>query len=189
MAIALVGFMGAGKSTIGPLIAEQLRFAFLDIDSAIEESLALPITEIFARYGEDYFRDREARAIHSHAHNLNTIIALGAGAIENAHTRSLLKNLLVVYLEVPLWASLARIAPFETRPLATRPDINEIYQRRAVLYAEVATIRVDTSGREPNEIASEIVKKLTTFSDTQAPSTQQSGQTHDESSAKRGPRR
>lgn len=160
MSIVLVGFMGAGKSTVGPMVAKELGFAFLDIDSAIEKTFSLPITEIFTRFGEGRFRDQEAQAIRAHVRGADTVIALGAGAIENPGTRALLATEVVVLLKVELEDALSRIAPFSTRPLAMRPDIDEIYRRRIALYDEVAVFSVNTTNRQPKEIVSEIVTKI-----------------------------
>src|SRR5208283_2822885 len=109
--IVLTGFMGSGKTTIGPLLARRLGWSFVDADDAIEAESGCTIPELFRRHGETAFRERERAAIARLAGGDGLILALGGGAIEDAATRSLLLNApdtLLVHLEVELGTTLAR---------------------------------------------------------------------------------
>ncbi len=85
--IVLTGFMGSGKTTVGPLVARHLGWKFIDVDDVIEEETGVRIAEIFARYGEPAFREREHATIARLATDDGLVLALGGGAIERAETR------------------------------------------------------------------------------------------------------
>jgi shikimate kinase len=109
--IVLTGFMGSGKTTVGPLLARRLGWSFVDVDDVIEAEAGAPISELFARNGEAQFRDREHATIARLAANDALILALGGGAIEHSATRSLLLTVpgtILVHLEVELTTALAR---------------------------------------------------------------------------------
>src|ERR1700722_9403973 len=90
--IVLTGFMGSGKSTVGPLLAARLGWHFVDVDNVIEAEAGAAIAEIFARYGEGAFRDREHATIARLATGERLVLALGGGAIEREDTRALVLN-------------------------------------------------------------------------------------------------
>src|SRR5215472_16135113 len=90
--IVLTGFMGSGKSTVGPLLARRLDWRFVDADDVIVSETGIPITEYFARNGETSFREREHETIARLAVEDALVLALGGGAIETAATRELLLN-------------------------------------------------------------------------------------------------
>lgn len=148
--IVLTGFMGSGKSTVGPLLAERLGWRFLDVDDVIVEETGMPISEFFASYGEAAFREREqatiARLVGAEP---GLVLALGGGAIEDAGTRELLLNApgtLVVHLEVQLATTLERCRGTEhVRPvLADQVNLAARYERRLPLYREAhVTVKVD----------------------------------------------
>jgi len=119
--IVLTGFMGSGKSTVGPLVAGRLGWKFLDVDEVIETEAGAPISALFARHGEAAFRDREHATITRLAAADGLVMALGGGAIERAETRELLLSgcgTLLVHLEVELATTLTRCAG--TLPIAMR---------------------------------------------------------------------
>ena len=119
--IVLTGFMGSGKTTVGPLVARHLGWKFIDVDDVIEEETGVKITEIFARYGEPAFREREHATIARLATDDGLVLALGGGAIERAETRNLIlaaPATLLIHLEVELATTLARCSGTEnTRPV------------------------------------------------------------------------
>jgi shikimate kinase len=86
----LTGFMGSGKSTVGPLLAARLGWRFVDVDDVIEAEAGTKITELFAKYGEAAFRRREHEAIARLAEGEELVLALGGGAIETEEVRTLL---------------------------------------------------------------------------------------------------
>lgn len=147
--IVLTGFMGSGKSTVGPLLAARLGWRFLDADEVIEAEAGIKIAEIFARHGEAHFRTLEEAAIARLAAEEGLVLALGGGAIESAATRSLLLTApatLLVHLEVELATTLARCRGTEgARPvLADQANLARRYERRLPLYRTAPlSIRVD----------------------------------------------
>jgi shikimate kinase len=149
--IVLTGFMGSGKSTVGPLVASRLGWRFIDVDDAIEAEAGVSIAELFARHGEAAFREREHAAItRLHAAGDGLVLALGGGAIEHAATRELLLDAprtILVHLEVELATTLARCSGTEyIRPiLADQANLASRYWRRLPLYRSAhVSIGVDT---------------------------------------------
>ncbi len=109
--IVLTGFMGAGKSTIGKLLADRLRWDFVDTDAVIESQTGLTIARIFAERGENAFRALEAETVRDRAQAEEVVLALGGGAVEFESTRSALFGLndtCVVFLDAPLEIMVAR---------------------------------------------------------------------------------
>jgi len=148
--IVLTGFMGSGKTTLGPLVAARLGWSFVDVDDVIEAEAGTTIAELFARHGEAPFREREHATIARLAAADALVLALGGGAIEHPHTRTLLLNnpgTLLIHLEVELATTLARCQGTEhTRPiLADQANLASRYQRRLPLYRTAnVSIQVDT---------------------------------------------
>src|SRR5580698_2291257 len=113
--IVLTGFMGAGKSTTGALLAHTLGWRFIDSDTAIENRTGLTVARIFAEQGEASFRALEAETIRDHVRDEHVVLALGGGAIENEKTRKVLSEAepalnpaRVVFLDAPLDVMVAR---------------------------------------------------------------------------------
>lgn len=159
--IVLTGFMGSGKSTVGPLIASRLGWRFLDVDDVLEAEAGCTIAEIFARHGESYFRNLEHAAIASLAATDNLVLALGGGAIEHADTRDLLLNTpgaLLVHLEVELATTLTRCSGTErTRPiLADHANLAARYERRLPLYRS-AHVSIPVDALTPDEVAAAVL--------------------------------
>ena len=147
--IALTGFMGSGKSTVGPLLARHLGWKFLDADQVIEAEAGTSISYLFAQFGDAAFRDREEQTIARLAAEDGLILALGGGAIERGETRALLLNTpgtMLVHLEVKLATTLTRCRGTEsTRPiLADQANLIRRYHQRLPLYRLAhASIHVD----------------------------------------------
>lgn len=124
--IVLVGFMGAGKSTVGALLARQLHWRFLDADRILEDRACASIAEIFAGHGEAAFRALESDVVRDLLRERHLVIAVGGGAIETAAIRDALLNTpetCVVFLEAPLEIMIARC---EQQPGADiRPVLND----------------------------------------------------------------
>ena len=159
--IVLTGFMGSGKSTVGPLLAGLLGWRFIDVDNVIEAEAGNAIAEIFARQGEDAFRDREHATIARLARDEKIVLALGGGAIEREDTRNLLLNstgTLLVHLEVELATTLARCGGTErTRPvLADQANLAKRYERRLPLY-RTAHITIHADALAPEQVADAII--------------------------------
>lgn len=158
--IAVVGFMGAGKTTVGRLLAAKLGLPFADSDHVIEEQAGRPIRRIFAEDGEPAFRDLEHAIIAGLLAGPDTVLALGGGAASHPVTQSLLTNVPVVYLRVSYEAAMARVGGDKGRPMLARPDVRSLYAQRQALYARVATVTVDTDTRLPDEIVLDVLTAL-----------------------------
>jgi shikimate kinase len=161
--IVLTGFMGSGKSTVGPLVAERLGWRFVDADQAIEADAGCTIAEIFAREGEAAFREREAAAIARLALDERLVLALGGGAIEREATRHLLASdagTLLVHLEVALATTLRRCGDGDaTRPvLADRANLAARYERRLPLYRAAAQVTIAADALTPEEAAAAVLR-------------------------------
>jgi shikimate kinase len=158
--IVLVGFMGAGKTTVGHLLAGKLGLPFLDSDVVIAERAGRPIRQIFADHGEEAFRALEHETIAGLLRGRDAVLALGGGAVEHPATQALLRPAQVVYLHVEYPAAVARVGGDAGRPMLRRPDLEAVYQRRLAGYAAVATLTVPTGGREPEDVCLGIVEHL-----------------------------
>lgn len=159
--IVLTGFMGSGKSTVGPMVARLLGWHFVDVDDVIESDTGLIIAEIFARHGEIAFRDREHATIARLATGSGLVMALGGGAIERKETRDLLlatPETLLIHLEVGLETTLARCRGTEnTRPvLADRANLERRYRQRLPLY-RTAHVNLIVDTLTPEQVAAEIL--------------------------------
>jgi shikimate kinase len=160
--IVLTGFMGSGKTTVGPLLAQRLGWSFVDADDAIAAEAGCTIPELFRRHGESAFRERERAAIARLAGGDNLILALGGGAIEDAATRSLLlsaPDTLLVHLEIELATTLARCRDTEhLRPvLADQANLANRYERRLPLY-RMAHVSIAVDVLTPEQVVEAIVR-------------------------------
>lgn len=160
--IVLTGFMGSGKSTVGPLVARRLGWRFIDADTVIEAEAGIPIAEIFTRHGEAHFRQLEHATIARLIETDSLVLALGGGAIETEATRNLLlahPGTVLVHLEVELATTLARCGGTEnTRPvLADHANLAARYQRRLPLY-RLAHLSIPADRRTPKQVADEILR-------------------------------
>jgi shikimate kinase len=167
--IVLVGFMGAGKTTVGQLLSSRLGLPFADADTVIEDRAGTPVPQIFAERGEPAFRALEHETIASLLTGPRMVLALGGGAVEHEQTRRLLTGSRVpggpggaeevVYLHVPYAGALDRVGGDGGRPMLRRPDLEQVYQRRLAAYQEVATLTVSTAGRAPEHVCAEIMEQ------------------------------
>jgi shikimate kinase len=160
--IVVVGFMGAGKTTVGGLLGAKLGIPFTDSDYVIEDRAGRPIREIFADDGEPAFRALEHRVIADLLSGQDIVLALGGGAVGHARTRKLLTSvgLPVVYLRVSYAEALARVGGDGGRPMLARSDIADLYAGRQAAYLSVATVTVDVDGRSPEDITADILTRL-----------------------------
>ena len=160
--IVLTGFMGSGKTTVGPLLAQRLGWTFIDLDDVIETEASATIAELFARHGEPAFRTREHETIARLAAGDALVLALGGGAIEHPTTRSLLTagpGTLLVHLEVELATTLARCSGTEhIRPVfADQANLASRYQRRLPLY-RTAHVSIPVDALTPDEVVAAILR-------------------------------
>ena len=155
--------MGAGKTTVGQLVAERLGVAFQDTDAIIEAWAGKPVQDIFVDDGEDRFRELERSAVASALSSHDGVLALGGGAILAAETRDLLRGHTVVFLSVELADAAQRVGLGVGRPLLAvnpRATMNYLLDERRPLYEEVATVVVKTDGVPPPDVASAVAAAL-----------------------------
>jgi shikimate kinase len=160
--IVLTGFMGSGKTTLGPLLAARLGWSFIDVDDVIEAEAGVTIAELFARHGEAAFRERERATIARLAAADAIVLALGGGAIEHEATRALLlaaPETLLVHLHVELATTLKRCQGTEkSRPiLADHVNLAARYQRRLPLY-RTARVSIAVDALTPDEAVNAILR-------------------------------
>lgn len=130
--IALVGMMGAGKSSVGRRLAKRLGLSFVDADAEIEAAAGLSIAEIFETYGEPYFRDGERRVLARLIDGPVQVIATGGGAFIDARSRALLiERCTVFWLDAPIDILAARVARSDRRPLLQGQDPHDALTRLA----------------------------------------------------------
>jgi shikimate kinase len=159
--IFLVGFMGAGKSTVGPLLAERLGWKFIDLDQEIAGAQRRPIREIFESQGESHFRRLETAAIKALDETIDCVVSVGGGGFATESNRDLIHHLGVsVFLDCPLEKILDRCPIDGTRPLfKSQAQVRQLYETRLPQYQE-SNLRVDVSSLEPGYIADLIVERL-----------------------------
>ncbi len=161
--VVLVGVMGAGKTTVGTLLAERLGLPLRDTDEDIVAVAGKPISDIFVQDGEDHFRALERAAVRDALATFDGVLALGGGAVLAEETRALLRDHTVVYLSVGLSDAVGRVGLGVGRPLLAvnpRATLRHLLDLRRPLYEEVATVVVTTDGRDPADVAAEVVKVL-----------------------------
>jgi shikimate kinase len=158
--IVIIGFMGAGKTTVGRLLADKLGLPFADSDLVIEEQTGRPVRDIFAEDGEPAFRTMEHQVIADLLDGPDAVLALGGGAPEHPGTQARLKQANVVYLQVGYQQAMQRVAGDEYRPLLARPGLDDLYRRRLDVYEAVASLTLPTDGRRPEAIGADIIDRL-----------------------------
>lgn len=162
--LLLIGFMGAGKTTIGKTLAKQMNRKFIDIDEEIESSFGLSATEIFERYGEPRFREKERELIAGCITKSELIISVGGGAFLDVQTReAALQACTVIHLAISWESWKERISDLvETRPNLRGKDINamkQLFEERQNIYqANHIEIKTDNMGIE--EAAATIIEKI-----------------------------
>jgi shikimate kinase len=160
----LIGPPGAGKSTVGPLLAALLGAEFTETDAMVEDMAGKPVSDIFISDGEPVFRDLERTAVAQALASHRGIVALGGGAVMDTGTQQLLARQRVVYLQTGFTAAVQRVGLDTPRPLLLRNPrarLRELLAERLPVYEALARITVVTDDREPQEIADEIAATVT----------------------------
>ena len=157
--VVLVGSMGAGKTTVGRLVADALGVEFLDTDEVVEQQAGRTVAEIFIDEGEARFRELERQAVAEALASHDGVLALGGGAVLDAGTRELLAKHPVVFLRVGLSDAAQRVGLGVSRPLLlgnVRGRMKQLLDERTPVYEAVARYVVDTDGRSADEVAAEV---------------------------------
>jgi shikimate kinase len=163
--VLLVGFMGAGKSTVAALIANRLDRPCVDLDVEIEKVAGRSIAQIFADEGEEAFRDRETAALAGLAAHEPSVVACGGGVVLKTRNRALLKELgTVIYLVVTAEEAVARVSDVSTRPLLAGAGgtlaATQLLAARESLYRSAADLVVDTAGLNSGEVAQRVMIEI-----------------------------
>ncbi|KRM10215.1 shikimate kinase [Paucilactobacillus suebicus] len=162
--IALIGFMGAGKTTVGAKLAPQLNTYQRDLDEVIERELGESIQEFFAREGEERFRLIETQALKKQLDQVG-VLSTGGGVVMRKENRGLLSKskVPVIYLRTQPEELLDRLQGDEQRPLLQQMDRDgfiRLWEYRDPLYREAADIIVDTDGINADQVATQIIEQL-----------------------------
>ncbi|OGU28242.1 MAG: shikimate kinase [Ignavibacteria bacterium GWA2_35_9] len=168
--IYLTGFMGSGKSTIGPILANTLGWDFFDLDKIIENKTEKKIREIFEQHGESYFRKLETDTLKEISGSNNVVVSLGGGTVANEENLEVLKKTgKIIYLKVSLETVYKRLRYKKDRPALTKSDsenisreemvdrINKLMNKRAKYY-EQADYIIDTDSGSIGKTIDKIVK-------------------------------
>ncbi|CAH2032166.1 shikimate kinase [Trichlorobacter ammonificans] len=163
--IVLTGPMGSGKTSVGRLLATQLGYDFVDLDALIVELEGSSITEVFARGGEQAFREMETAALATLGDRTRMVLSTGGGVVLREENRLLLRMIgVVVNLTASATTLAQRLALTTDRPLLAGSEsreerISRILQERESFYAD-ADIRIDTTGKTLEDVAAEIRCRL-----------------------------
>lgn len=161
--IVLIGVPGAGKTTVGSILARKLGRDFIDTDQKIEEISGKTISEIFIQDGEAIFRKTEKDVIEQSIAKGNAVISLGGGALMNSDTRELVKTQRTIWLQTGLAQAVDRIGMNRNRPLLlgnVRGQLADLMAAREPFYIECAHEVVDTNQLSADQVADLIVAKL-----------------------------
>ena len=159
----LVGPMGAGKTTVGRILAERWGVAMRDTDADVEASVGKTVQDVFVDEGEEAFRALEKQAVATALAEHDGVLSLGGGAVLDPDTRAALTGRPVVFLRVGLADASRRVGLGQGRPLLlgnVRSRIRTLLEERTPVYESVAALVVETDGRTPAEIAAEIAARL-----------------------------
>jgi shikimate kinase len=166
--IILIGLMGSGKTTIGKFLAQKLNKKFIDTDEYIETEEKISINEIFSRFGESCFRNLETDIIKKICQADNQIISTGGGIVERPKNLDILKkNGIIFYLYAPVEELYQRIKNEKNRPLlnndAPKWVLEKLLNKREEFY-ELCDVKIDTTGKDIDQIAGEIIEKFGNYS-------------------------
>lgn len=151
--------MGSGKTTIGKVLSENLRFHFEDLDKTIESIFKLSTNEIFLKYGEKEFRNAETKTL---LNSEAVIISCGGGVILKRENRSFIKKGVSFFLNVDLNELVRRLEHANNRPLLNsknlKGDLESLWKKRKDLYLDTADYVININNESPNDIAQKIME-------------------------------
>jgi len=152
--------MGAGKTTVGELLAERWGVGFRDTDHDVEAVAGKVVSDIFVEDGEAAFRALEREAVAEALTTHDGVLALGGGAVLDESTRALLAGHTVVFLEVGLSDAASRVGLGVSRPLLlgnVRARVKQLLDERTPIYQSVATVTIATDGQTPEQVADAVL--------------------------------
>ncbi|WP_022916248.1 shikimate kinase [Ruania albidiflava] len=161
--LILIGPPGAGKSTVGQLLAEVWDVTYRDTDSDVEAAVGSSIPDVFLDHGEDYFRAREREAVQRALAEHDGVLALGGGAVLHADTQADLAGHRVVFLDVTLTDATKRVGLARSRPLlvgSPRRQWQLLMEARRPIYERLATAVVLTDGLSPEQVREAVLAAL-----------------------------
>ncbi len=161
--VVLIGPPGAGKTTVGSLLAGLLGVDFLDTDTVVEERAGKPVADIFVSDGEQVFREMERAAVAQALTGHSGVLALGGGAVMDQRTQALLAGHRVVYLRTGFATAAHRTGLDTPRPLLAinpRATLKSLLEQRIPVYESLATITVPTDDRDAQEIADDLAAEI-----------------------------
>lgn len=161
--VVLMGPPGAGKSTVARELGARLGAAVVDTDVCVQDRAGMSISDLFVEHGEEYFRTLEREVVAEQLATHDGILALGGGSILAPATQEALAGQAVVFLDVSLKYAVKRTGLDHGRPLlALNPRASwlRLMEARRPIYERLATVTVDTSGKTPAQIATEIIDAL-----------------------------
>ena len=159
----LIGPPGAGKSTVGALLAARLAVGFTDTDAEIERVAGKPVSDIFIEDGEPAFRELERAAVARALADADGVVAMGGGAVLDPGAQEGLAGRPVVYLQTGFVAAAKRVGISQARPLLVgnpRATLKTLLDQRLPIYERLARITVLTDDRDAEDIAGEILRRL-----------------------------
>lgn len=159
--IAIVGFMGAGKTTIGKELSSRLHTSFIDVDAFIEKKTKKTIEQIFQESGEIGFREIETEVL-KQLPLKNAVISTGGGIVIKEENRKILNNFYVIWLDVEFEVILKRLKNDHTRPLWKQPIEKRLtlYNERRKLYQSVAHLHLKIADESIDEVIEKIINQL-----------------------------
>jgi len=160
--IVLIGAPGAGKSTVGAMLAQVLDCEFIDSDAVIEQKLGMSISEIFIQKSEQYFRQIEKQVVLDLLKNTDGVLSLGGGSVLNEDVQLQLAKHRVVWLQVSLADAVERVGLNQSRPLLlgnVRSNMKHLLTERNHVYQNLATLTVDATS-SPQAVVRSIIEKM-----------------------------
>ena len=169
MKVILIGYRATGKSTVGTLLSAKLKIPFGDTDTLVEENMEMPIKEIVALHGWDFFRNKEKEAVLTLTQEGAGVIATGGGVVLDKENVALLSQAgVIIWLNTPLHDTISRLNN-NTPGAASRPQFTDwnivqetiyLMKQRFPLYENTANHTVETANKNPLQVAEEIYQYL-----------------------------
>lgn len=155
--VALIGFMGSGKTSVAKLLEEHTGIKSVDSDKAVVQYTRQTVSEIINNQGEDEFRAIEAKVLARLVEDKKQIISTGGGCIESAVSRGILKNCYCVWLKVSAKNSSARIDDYSQRPMfKDLENAENILEKRDLIYEQYADATIDTNNKSLSQVVKEV---------------------------------